>query len=144
MTTPFTRHQLSKFIEDPRTLRSFEELQATAINTKTQTEDLGVRISDLGNPGAIVVESDYPMTDAYKAVYINAPGITVTLPQATTAREGVIWTITMGVAGTATLVCADGDSFPTPDVSVETTILFDTRGTTLDFRCIEINRWAIV
>lgn len=144
MTSPFTRQQLAKFIEDPRTIKGFEELQTNSTDLQTQVTDLDIRVSDLENPGAVTVTTNYQMTDAGKAVYINASGIIVTLPEATAARVGVIWTITMGIAGTATLVCTAGDSFPTPDVLAETAVLFDTRGTTLDFRCVSTNKWAIV
>jgi len=144
MSSNFTRQQLAKFIDDNRTIKAFEDLQTNTSDLQTQITDLDVRVSDLENPGAVTITSNYQMTDAGKAVYINASGITVTLPQATAARVGVIWTITMGIAGTATLVCTAGDSFPTPDVLAETTVLFDTRGTTLDFRCVSTNKWVIV
>lgn len=143
MTSPFTRQQLAKFIDDHRTIKAFEDLQTTSSDLQTQITDLDIRVSELENPGSVTITSNYQMTDAGKAVYINASGITVTLPQATAARVGVIWTITFGVTGTATLVCTAGDSFPTPLVANETTVLFDTRGTSLDFRCISTNLWAI-
>lgn len=143
MTSTFTRQQLSKFIDDNRTIKAFEDLQTNSTDLQAQVTGLDVRVSALENPGSVTVSANYQMTDTGKAVYINTPGVIVTLPQATAARVGVIWTVTMGVAGTATLVCTAGDSFPTPDVLAETTVLFDTRGTTLDFRCVSTNKWAI-
>jgi len=143
MTSKLTRQQLAKFIDDNRTIKAFEDLQASTIDFQPQITDLDARVADLENPGTVTVSANYQMTDTGKAVYIDTSGVIVTLPQATAERVGVIWTITMGVAGTATLICTVGDSFPTPDVLAETTVLFDTRGTTLDFRCVSTNKWAI-
>jgi hypothetical protein len=144
MSSNFTRQQLAKFIDDNRTIKAFEGLQTNTSDLIIQVTDLDVRVADLANPGSVTVSANYQMTDTGKAVYIDTSGVIVTLPQATAERVGVIWTITMGVAGTATLVCTVGDSFPTPDVLAETTVLFDARGTTLDFRCVSTNKWAIV
>lgn len=144
MSSSFTRQQLAKFIEDPRTIKAFEELQTNTSDLQTQITDLDVRVADLENPGTIAVTSNYQMTDVGKAIYITVAGVIVTLPPATAERIGVTWSITFAITGTATLVSTAGDSFPTPDSATETTVVFDTRGTTLDFRCVDLHKWAIV
>jgi hypothetical protein len=146
-----SRQELAKFLPDHRSIIHFENLQKDTdsleiriTTAETNITDLQNRVADLENPGVILVAVNYQMTVDFPAVVATVTGLTVTLPKASAAILGRIWTTTLAAVGQVTIVTTLGDTFPTPATDVETTVILNRRGSTVDLRCTSANTWSFV
>lgn len=144
LSRPLTRDQLAAFLPSHQAVKAFEKMQdANTIFANTINVILA-EIDALQNPVIAIVTANYSMSDDAYGVVVDQAGIVVTLPQALETRIGREWTVTMAVAGSFTLSCFAGDTFPTPSNLTETSALFNRSGMTMCFRCVAINRWVVV
>lgn len=84
------------------------------------------------------------MDDTAATWIVTATGQTMTLPAASTARIGKIWTVNFSAAGTLTIQRAGSDTIMTPDSATDTSVTVTIRGTSLDFECASATTWVIV
>jgi len=82
------------------------------------------------------------LDDAYGTVIVTATGKTITLPAASTARIGNVWTIIQNVVGYVDITRAGSDTLVLPDSN--TTIRIDTKGASISLKCITSSSWGIV
>jgi hypothetical protein len=148
---PLTRQEYGKFLPDHRSIKHFENLQKDTesleiriTTAETNITDLQNRVGDLENPGVILIAANYQMTVDFPAVVATVTGLTVTLPKASAAILGRVWTTTLAAVGQVTIVTTAGDTFPTPATDVETTVILNRRGSTVDLRCTSANTWSFV
>lgn len=144
VSRPLTRNQLAKFLPNHEAIKAFEAMQDANLLFENAINSINAAIDLLENPPTIEVTANYDMNNDYYSIVVKQSGIIVTLPQAITERIGKIWTVNFDFTGSFNLNCFAGDSFPTPSNANETSALFNRRGMTLDFRCVAVNRWAIV
>lgn len=138
---PLTREELSKFLPSQRAIRAFEKLFDLVPDEFTS---LGDRLVILENPPTISINTDTNLSTDYYAVVVAADGLTLSLPKCSESIKGRIWTISLFVAGSVEIVTQSGDSFPTPDVLEETSLILNRRGSTIGFRCVSDNQWSFV
>jgi hypothetical protein len=84
---------------------------------------------------------DLTLDENYHTVVVTATGKTISLPKASTAILGHIWTVIQDVVGTVTIDMDALDSLVGTD---EITVLSTTRGTSLSFKCLSATTWGIV
>jgi hypothetical protein len=84
------------------------------------------------------------MDDTAATWRVTADGQTLTLPAASTARIGNIWTVNFSTTGTLTIQRAGSDTIMTPTSATETSVVVTIRGTSLDFECASATTWIIV
>lgn len=134
-----TRADLAKFLPDQRSIRAFEkvfELIPADLLSITDRLDL------LENPPTTLIsESGELTTDFYNIVVVQT-GLTLTLPKCSEAIKGREWAISLFVDGDVTIETNTGDSFPTPKVANETSLVLNRRGATIGLRCVSENEWG--
>lgn len=84
------------------------------------------------------------MDDTAATWRVTATGQTLTLPAASTAQIGNIWTVHFATTGTLTVQRAGSDTIMTPTSATETSVILNIRGMSLDFECVSATTWAIV
>jgi hypothetical protein len=138
---PLTREELSKFLPNQRAIRAFEKLFDLVPDEFTS---LGGRLVTLENPPTVSVDTDTDLSTDFYAVVAAADGLTLSLPKCSEEIKGRIWTVSLFVAGSVEIIARSGDSFPTPDVLEETSLILNRRGSTIGFRCVSNNQWSFV
>lgn len=84
------------------------------------------------------------LTDTNGTIVVTVDGLTITLPSASVARIGRIWTIIFGTTGTCTVQCAGTDTFPAVTSATETSLVMVSRGSSVSFQCTSATTWGIV
>jgi hypothetical protein len=84
------------------------------------------------------------MDDTAATWIVTATGQTMTLPAASTARIGKIWTVNFSAEGTLTVQRTGSDTIMTPDSATDTSVSVGTRGASIDFECASATTWVIV
>lgn len=84
------------------------------------------------------------MDDTAATWIVTATGQTLTLPAASTARMGNIWTVHFATTGTLTIQREGDDTIMTPTSATDTSVIATIQGTSLDFECVSATTWAIV
>ncbi len=138
---PITREELAKFLPNQRAIRAFEKLFDLVPSSFLLIEG---RLVILENPPTTEVDMDTTLSADFYAVIVTADGLTLTLPKCSEDIKGRIWTISLFVAGAVEILTQGGDSFPTPDVLEETSLILNRRGSTIDLRCVSNNQWSFV
>ena len=84
------------------------------------------------------------MDDTAATWRVTADAQTLTLPAASTARIGNIWTVNFSTTGTLTIQAAGSDTIMTPTSATDTSVIITIQGTSLDFECASATTWIIV
>lgn len=84
------------------------------------------------------------LTDSNGTVVVATSGLTITLPAASTARIGRIWTVIFGTTGICTVQCSGSDSFPAVTSATETTLVITQRGESVVFQCTSATTWGLI
>ena len=82
------------------------------------------------------------LDDTYQTVVVTASGKTITLPAASTARIGKVWTTILGVNGYVDVSRAGSDTLTLPETN--TKIRLNTKGASLSLKCLTATSWGIV
>ena len=136
---PLTRSELAKFLPDQRAIRAFEKLFDLVPDEFLLITE---RLDTLENPPTEIVVEDTTLSTDFYIVVVSADGLTLTLPKCSEEIKGREWAISLFVTGSVNIVTQEGDSFPTPDVSEETTLILNRRGSTIGLRCVSDNEWS--
>lgn len=136
-----TRDELAKFLPNQRAIRAFEQLFDIVPSNFVTIDG---RLVILENPPTIDVDIDTTLSTEFYAIVVSTDGLTLTLPKCSDDIKGRIWTISLFVVGSVEILTQGGDSFPTPDVLEETSIILNRRGSTIDLRCVSANQWSFV
>jgi hypothetical protein len=111
-------------------------------------------ITGAGSPDSIVSEYtrthtvstvavSTAMTDLVGIYVVSASGVTMTLPAASTANIGKIWSVWFKTTGTCTVNTAGADVIPLPSSAIATSVVMTQRGTCLDFQCVSATSWLM-
>lgn len=87
---------------------------------------------------------DLTLTTAHNTVYVTASGKTITLPAASTANIGRIWTVNFSTTGTLTIQRQGSDTIMTPTSATDTSISVTERGTSITLKCVSASTWIII
>lgn len=138
---PPTRKELAEFLPNQRLIKAFEKLFDLI---PTDLLNITDRLALLENPPGVEVVANYQATTDYYWIVATVPGLTITLPKASDDIKGRVWTVTLAAVGNVTVNLFAGDVIKTPDSATETSVYFDRRGSTVDFRCISATEWSFV
>lgn len=84
------------------------------------------------------------LTDLHGTVVVTADGLTITLPAASIARIGRVWTIVFATTGTCIVQCAGSDTFPAVKSATETSLVMVSRGSSVVFQCTSATTWGVM
>ena len=128
------------------TTRNHNDLQTIQGGTTSEYYHMtAAEDSEMARQKAVISTAVSASMDDTAATWIvTATGQTMTLPAASTARIGKIWTVNFSAAGTLTIQCAGSDTIMTPDSATDTSVTVTIRGTSLDFECASATTWVIV
>lgn len=90
------------------------------------------------------ISGNTTLTDLHGTVVVTVDGLTITLPAASTARIGRMWTVIFATTGTCTVNCAGSDSFPAVTSATETSYVMVSRGSSVVFQCTSATTWGVV
>lgn len=90
------------------------------------------------------VTTSTSMDDTSGFYVVTTTGLTLTLPAASTARIGKEWTVNLSVAGLVTVQRAGSDTIMTVTSATDTSVIINTRGDSLTFKCASASTWVIV
>lgn len=82
------------------------------------------------------------LDDTYQTVLVTASGKTITLPAASTARIGKVWTVILGTLGYTDIVRAGSDTLTLP--VTDTRIRINNKGASVSLKCLTATSWGIV
>lgn len=88
------------------------------------------------------VSTNTTLDDTHQTVYVTATGKTITLPAASTARIGKVWTVILATVGYTDIVRNGSDTLTLPETS--TTIRLDVKGASVSLKCLSSSSWGIV
>lgn len=88
------------------------------------------------------VSANTTLDDTYQTVLVTATGKTITLPAASTARIGKIWTVILGTTGYTNITRSGSDTLNLP--TTETTIRLTNKGASVSLKCLTSSSWGIV
>lgn len=89
----------------------------------------------------MVATNDVLMGDNESSFLVNADGITMTLPDATSDRVGRSWTVTLGSAVSTTITLSQDNVF---SFTASTSVTLTGAGASLTFRAMDNRVWSIV
>ncbi len=84
------------------------------------------------------------MTTSYGTYVATASGITLTLPVCDMNTIGRVWVVNQSVDGTVLVQRNGTDVIITPNSTIDTDVLLDTKGTSVAFKCISTSQWILV
>ena len=82
------------------------------------------------------------LSDANQTIIVDTTAKVITLPAASTARIGKVWTVILGTMGYTTIQRNGSDSINLPITS--TSIRLRNKGASVSFKCLTATSWGIV
>ncbi len=101
-----------------------------------------VAVEQLAQATVLSVSISTAMADGTRTYVAAVSGITLTLPSATPARVGKVWSVFLLVVGTATVAASGADVIVTATSPNATSVPLTARGALVRLRCIASGIWS--